>query len=156
AIDGFSEPLSRGPTPSALWAVSFQTGSKRLITAGDAVQPSWSPRGDRLAYWGIHRGGQRDIWTIPAAGGTSVQVTSDAAVDWNPEWSPDGGSLYFVSDRGGSMNLWRVAINARTGAPLGAPQPATTPSGYTEHPSFARDGRSLAYVEVINRINLQQ
>ena len=155
-IEGFSEPFSRGPIPSGLWAVSVATGSKRLITRGDAVQASWSPRGDRIAYWGVHLGGQRDIWTIPAAGGDPVQVTRDTAVDWNPVWSPDGASLYFASDRGGSMNLWRVAIDTRTGAPQGEPQPATTPSGYTQHAGFSRDGRSMAYVEVINRINLQQ
>ena len=156
AIDGFPEPLNRTVIPSGLWAVSVATGSKRLITRGDAVQPSWSPRGDRIAYWGVHLGGQRDIWTIPAAGGDPVQVTRDAAVDWNPVWSPDGASLFFASDRGGSMNLWRVAIDGRTGAPQGEPEPATTPSGYTQHPGFSRDGRSMAYVEVINRINLQQ
>jgi eukaryotic-like serine/threonine-protein kinase len=156
SIEDFPEPLNRTVIPSALWAVSVATGSKRLITEGDAVQPSWSPRGDRIAYWGVHHGGQRDVWTIPAAGGNPVQVTSDAAVDWNPVWSPDGRYLYFVSDRGGSMNLWRVAIDGRTGAPAGEAQPATTPSGYTEHPAFSRNGRSLTYVEVINRINLQQ
>ncbi|HYN10559.1 MAG TPA: hypothetical protein VES67_24460, partial [Vicinamibacterales bacterium] len=156
AIDGFPEPFNRSIIPSGLWAVSVATGSKRLITAGDAVQPSWSPRGDRIAYWGVHLGGQRDIWTIPTAGGDPVQVTRDAAADWNPVWSPDGAFLYFASDRGGSMNLWRVAIDGRTGAARGEPQPATTPSGYTQHPGFSRDGRSMAYVEVINRINLQQ
>ncbi len=156
AIDRFTEPFDRSVIPSGLWAVAVATGSKRLITAGDAVQPSWSPRGDRIAYWGTHQGGQRDIWTIPAAGGAPVRVTLDSAIDWNPVWSPDGGFLYFASDRGGSMNLWRVAINGRTGAPEGEPQPATTPSGYTQHPGFSRDGRSMAYVEVISRINLQQ
>ena len=54
------------------------------------------------------------------------------------------------------MNLWRVAIDARTGAPRAEPQPATTPSASTQHPGFSREGRSLAYVEVINRISLQQ
>ena len=67
-IDSFTEPLNRSISPSGMWAVSVATGSKRLITKGDAVQPSWSPRGDRIAYWGVHLGGQRDIWTIPAAG----------------------------------------------------------------------------------------
>ncbi|HEX9004740.1 MAG TPA: hypothetical protein VGB07_32810 [Blastocatellia bacterium] len=51
------------------------------MTAGDAVQPSWSPSGRRIAYWSVHRGGQRDLWTIDVSGGTAVSVTEDAAVD---------------------------------------------------------------------------
>jgi Tol biopolymer transport system component len=31
-----------------------------------------------------------------------VEVTTDAAMDWNPVWSPDGKYLYFASDRGGA------------------------------------------------------
>ncbi len=83
-----------------------------MLFNGDAVQPEWSPHGHRIAYWAVNspdrNKSQRDIWTIPATGGPAVSVTNDAAVDWNPVWAPDGGSLYFASDRGGSMNLWRM------------------------------------------------
>ena len=90
------------------------TGEKRRLSdVGDGVQPSWSPHGQRIAYWAVFgeaaRQGQRDIWTVPANGGAPTPVTSDAALDWNPVWSPDGRFLYFSSDRGGSMNLWRIA-----------------------------------------------
>ncbi len=47
-----------------------------------------------------------------AAGGTAVAVTNDAAIDWSPVWSPDGRFIYFSSDRGGAMNLWRIAVDA--------------------------------------------
>jgi Tol biopolymer transport system component len=138
-----------------LWVVDVATGHKRLIVsgqdrvqhgAGDASQPSWSPHGNRIAYWGI-RGdtGWRDVWTIPAAGGKPVDVTNDVATDWNPVWSPDGRYLYFGSDRGGSLNLWRVAIDEATGRTLGPPEPALLPATYVGHFSFARDGRHLAY-----------
>ena len=42
-------------------------------------------------------------------------------LDWNPTWSPDGRYLYFSSTRGGTMNLWRVAIDERLGP---RPRPA--------------------------------
>ena len=76
-------------------------------------------------------------------------MTNDAAMDWNPVWSPDGNHLYFVSDRGGSMNLWRVAIEERTGKPLGPPEAVTTPSPYVSHLSFSRDGRRMLYVHTV-------
>jgi Tol biopolymer transport system component len=156
SIDQATDPLVRNILPSELRVVPVGGGAARLLLKGDAVQPSWSPNGHRIAYWGVHQGGQRDIWTIAAAGGAPVQATFDAALDWNPVWSPDGTFLYFASDRGGSMNLWRAAIDERTGALRGEPQPVTTPSTYSQHPSFSKDGKSIAYVALDTRINLQR
>jgi TolB protein len=155
-INSFPDPLDRTITPEHLWAVNVSTGEKRLLISGDGVQGNWSPNGLRIAYWAVHQGGQRDIWTIPASGGDPVQVTRHGAVDWNPVWSPDGRYLYFVSDRGGSMNLWRVPVDERTGHVQGTPEPVTTPSAYSQYPSFSRDGRRLAYVQLINRVHLQE
>ena len=76
------------------------------------------PSGARIAYWAVDYG-QRDIYTIPASGGPRTAVTQDVALDWGPKWSADGRYLYFSSDRGGSMNIWRIAIDE---AP--APRPA--------------------------------
>ncbi|GAG41689.1 unnamed protein product, partial [marine sediment metagenome] len=123
ATETILQPYGRG-TISQLWAVNVASGEKRLITEGDAVQPHWSPHGHRIAYWAVPEGsGQRDLWTIPAEGGVAVPVTSDVDLDWNPVWSTDGSYLYFSSDRGGSMNLWRVPIEEETGELLGEPQP---------------------------------
>ena len=146
ATEAIDQPLARSGV-SELWAIDVATGQKRKIFPGDAVQPSWSPHGDRIAFWAIPKAtAQRDIWTIPAAGGAPVAVTQDAAVDWNPVWSADGKSLYFASDRGGSMNLWRIAIDEKTGRPTGAPQALTTPSLWSGHFSVSRDGRHIAYL----------
>jgi Tol biopolymer transport system component len=147
-------PIRQATVPSPLWSVNVATGQKRVVT-NDAVQPQWSPHGRRIAYWAF-TGGRRDIWTIPASGGEPVPVTNDTFVDWNPTWSPDGKYLYFVSDRSGSMNLWRVPIDEASGHVLGPPEPVTTPSVYSQHISFSRDGRHLAYVQVINRSNIQK
>ena len=95
--------------------IDLASGAQRDLATGDAMQPNWSPHGYRIAYWGVTRGGQRDIWTVAAAGGAPVKVTDDLALDWNPVWSPNGEELYFLSDRGGSMNAWRVKIDEPTG-----------------------------------------
>jgi eukaryotic-like serine/threonine-protein kinase len=132
---------------SELWIVVVATGEKRRIFEGDAVQPSWSPHGLRIAFWKSfgEQQGQRDIFTIPAAGGTPVPVTSDPAIDWNPVWSPDGHFLLFSSDRGGTMNLWRVPIDERTGATLDAPEALGAPSSSAALMSISADGRSVGY-----------
>ena len=133
---------------SDLWAVMLASGHRRRLSDVKGIQPSWSPHGHRIAYWTLFRegaSGQRDIDTIPAEGGTPVPVTSDAALDWNPVWSPDGGHLYFASNRGGSMNVWRVAIDEQSGQVLSQPEPLTTPSALAGHLSVSADGRRVVY-----------
>ncbi len=145
----FDSPYDR-PNPSELWAVSLADGRTRRLTRDDAVQPAWSPHGHRVAFWGLEKGGsRRDLWTVPAGGGAAVPVTGDEAIDWSPAWSPDGRYLYFSSDRGGSMNLWRVAIDETSGRVRAEPERVTTPAAFAHHASFARDAGKLAYVSTV-------
>jgi eukaryotic-like serine/threonine-protein kinase len=158
ATHGVRDPLFRGQG-SELWVVKVASGEKRRIFRGDAMQPSWSPHGSRIAYWGLPAGSaQRDLWTLPANATEEdprpVQLTNDAAVDWDPVWSPDGRYLYFVSDRGGAMNLWRFRIDEDTGRALRAPEALTVPSQSAGWISVARDGRQVAYVSLERRSSL--
>ena len=157
ATTGFGRADVRMGRRSQLFVVNVSTQEKRLITPKlqDCVQPHWSPRGDRIACWG-YIGANRDIWTVPALGGDPVPVTADLAFDWSPVWSPDGQYIYFASDRGGSMNLWRVRVEERSGRPLASPEPFTTPSPYSSQLSFSRDGRRLAYVQETVDSNLNK
>jgi serine/threonine protein kinase len=155
--DRFSEPQTRRLIPSPLWIINVATGVRRQLFAGDAVQPSWSPGGGRIAFWALHAGsGRRDIWTITTNGAAPVQVTNDEALDWNPIWSPDGKFLYFASNRGGSMNFWRVPIDQTSGKLLGEAEAVTTPSTYSQHLNFSQNGKLMAYVQKSETVNLYQ
>jgi Tol biopolymer transport system component len=135
-------------TRSELWRVDVASGKRVKISDGDAAQPRWSPNSSRIAY--SSRSAERatgDIWTIAETGGEPVAVTTDAANDWTPEWSPDGRFLYFASDRGGSMNLWRVRIAEPSGKVLRDPEPVTRGAGLAnQSPALSRDGRRIMYV----------
>jgi len=156
ATEGAFDPRSRSDV-SRLMAVDVATRESRVVFEGDAVQPSASPGGHRIAFWGLRLGsGQRDIWTIPAEGGEPVPVTADAATDWNPVWSPDGVFLYFNSDRGGQFNLWRVPIDEATGEVLGDPQAVTAGAKRIANMSISADGRRIAYSAVDRSNNLQR
>lgn len=133
-------------TTSTLWIVDAATGEKRQLTTTDAVQPAWSPDGKWVACWNITEGGQRDLYVVNVSSGKSTRLTSDKAVDWNPQWSPDGSSLYFASDRGGSMNLWRMKFDSGRGIVTGNPESAMLPAIYVSHFAFSRDGRQIMYV----------
>jgi Tol biopolymer transport system component len=140
---------------SELWTVTVETGDTHcVLEKGDGVDPRWSPNGRFFAYWGMSGGGRRDIRVIPARGGDPIAITDDSAVDWSPEWAPDGRSLYFVSDRGGSMNLWRIAVDPESGRPAGAPEPVTTPAPYISGLSRSADGRRLVFSAVRRSSNV--
>jgi serine/threonine protein kinase len=162
-------PHNRTVLPGELWLIDARTGAKRpLVQRGvggpdfgrdsDAVQPSWSPSGKRIAFWGLSDWQtHRDIWTIdpnaPQPKRTVVRVTSDPALHWNPVWSPDGKFLYFGSNRDGTLNLWRVAMNEAKGQPTAAPEPLSLPASISGNFSVARGGE-LAYVALTRTYRL--
>jgi Tol biopolymer transport system component len=143
-----------------LRVVRVDTGEVRSIDLkGDAVQPQWSPRGHRIAFWShMHsERNYRDIWTVPAEGGEIVPVTRDEHIDWSPVWSPDGKYLYVCSSRGGTMSLWRVAIDEETGIVRGAPELVTSsPAARMGQITIARDGRQIAYQADISTQNINK
>ncbi len=147
-------PDVREVSSSQIFAIDVETGKRRLVSGGvsDAVQPSWSPDGQRIAFWGL-RDGARDIFTIPAKGGEAIGLTNDDALDWNPVWSPDGKYVYYASNRGGAMNLWRVRVDS-SGKPGGEPEAVNVPATYAANFSFSRDGSRIAYSSLQRSSNI--
>jgi Tol biopolymer transport system component/predicted Ser/Thr protein kinase len=149
-------PTTRNTWPSSLWIANVEAGDKRFLCEKDAMQPSWSPNGDRIAFWFMPpNAGRSDIATISRTGGEIEIVTKDASTNWNPMWSPDGKFLYFASDRSGSMSFWRVAIDEETGKVLSEAEAVSTPSNLSRHLSFSRDGRRMIYVQTDQQSNIQ-
>jgi Tol biopolymer transport system component len=141
---------------SSLMVADVKTGDVRHLEAPNSVQPVWSPHGRWLAY--VARTGnqrQMDLQAMPSGGGTPVTVVSAGATNWSPFWSPDG-FLYFASDRGGSMNLWRVRVDEDSGHPEGEPEAITTPASFLAHPSLSADGKRIAYCSALMTMNIQK
>lgn len=67
----------------------------------------------------------QEIWRMDLLTGQARQVTLMNAISREPTASPDGGWLYFVSDRNGHYHIWRLAI------PDGEPEPVTR-GNYTD------------------------
>jgi serine/threonine protein kinase len=154
AIEPIQHPYSRG-TISQLWTVDVSTGKTQKIYNGDAVQPCWSPDGKWVAFWGLPQGtGKRIIYILPSTGGNPIMITNDEFINWSPTFSPDGSYIYFSSNRGGSMNLWKVKIDKQTGKVLTDPEPATTPSSFCEMMKFSHDGKKIVFVSAEIRDNI--
>src|SRR5262249_10305861 len=70
----FVRPEERPALGEQILRVNVATGETHAIPGvDDAVQPSWSPHGYRIAYWNCPKG-SRDIWTVSAGGGDPVPV----------------------------------------------------------------------------------
>jgi len=141
-----------------LFVVSVNGGEPRRLTEEDAIQPSWSPHKRRIAFATRRFRDLRraDIWTIPVDGGKATPLMDDPPYDWNPIWAADGQHIYFTSDRGGTMNLWRIAIDEESGRARGAPEPIVTPAPFFAHPTMSADGKHLAYSSVLLTTNVQK
>ncbi len=58
---------------------------------------------------------------------------------------PTGDWLYFLSNRSGSMNLWRIGIDEASGVAHGGAQPMSAPAPYIRNFTLSADGRAAAY-----------
>lgn len=141
---------------SSLSIIDVASGDKKTVdTKGDAIMPSWSPNGKRIAYWFIANGKSGEIATVSIDGSDLKVITNDNFSDWNPVWSPDGKYLYFASDRGGNMSFWRILVDENTGSFSGTTELVATPSKYCRHITFSRNGKQLAYIRYESKSNLQ-
>jgi dipeptidyl aminopeptidase/acylaminoacyl peptidase len=74
-----------------------------------------SPQGDRVAYVlrtsdiAANRA-HIDIWLVSADGAHETKITSDG-LSSDPQWSPDGRTLYYLTAASGRSELWRMHLN---------------------------------------------
>ena len=129
----FATPTDLSGTVTGSRLVTVASGQSRApAITGRALQPAWSPSGARIAFWTVRgRSGQRDILTVAADGSDAAQEAALSPMTRRSTGAPAGhrtGGRRTSSARGGTMNLWRVAIDQATGRLLGEPEPVTTPS----------------------------
>ena len=91
-----------------------------------------SPDGNTIAF--SYKG---DLFTVSSQGGTAHQLTSNAAYDAYPVWSPNGQRIAFASAREGSLDVFIVDKDG------GTPKRLTTDSGNETPLCFLDDGTVL-------------
>jgi len=104
--------------------------------AGVNQAPAWSPDGKKLALT-CPPGWQLDIYTLDLGDSGADPHHDDPAIDTEPQWSNDGRSLYFTSDRAGGPQIYRVGIQ-----PGDKPRRLTFQNSYNARPVYRRMSRS--------------
>jgi len=115
---------------------------------GEIYNPAWSPDGRRIAFSAL-KGGVLDLYLLDLESGALQQLTNDPFADMDPEWSPNGRELVWVTDRFSSsldtLALGNYRIGAMTIDGRQVRQFAGFPEGRNTNPEFAADG-SLYFV----------
>jgi len=115
---------------------------------GEIYNPAWSPDGRQIAFSAL-KGGVLDLFLYDLESGALQQLTDDPFADMDPEWSPNGRELVWVTDRFSSsldtLAFGNYRIGAMTLAGRQMRQYAGFPDGRNTNPEFAADG-SLYFV----------
>jgi Tol biopolymer transport system component len=86
------------------------TDLERVTDDSEAIDPSWSPGGQRLAYVGFGGEDTRGVMILDLRSGTTERVTSEPADVFGPDWSPDGSSIVYQTPTGGGWQLHAVDL----------------------------------------------
>ena len=104
------------------------------LGAAAQTNPLWmrfcaiSPDGQTIVF--SYKG---DLFTVPAQGGTAHQLTSNAAYDAYPVWSPNGQHIAFASAREGSLDVYVIDKDGGTPTRLTTDSGNETPLGFLDN-----------------------
>lgn len=116
----------RGSRSFSIWTVDYANGQASNATEiasepGMAlINPAWSPDGNWISFSEVPVGAansprngelprEASLWIINIDGTGKVRLTSGTGASISPAWATNN-RLYFVSDRGGSQNIWSLDL----------------------------------------------
>lgn len=96
----------------------------------------WSP----MARTGYRGSANRDVWIRETSTGRYSRLTDFDGTDAQPAWDANSAGVYFLSDRGGRLNVWHQPISG--GAAL---QITRMDGDRVRDFAVSRDGRTLVF-----------
>lgn len=113
----------------------------RRLVPDSASDPVFSPDGSRIAFTSTTlRGGRHDISIMDADGGNVMRLAGSSGSDSHAEFTPDGNSVLFQSDRTGRSQLFVQPITGTVAVQL------TQEPGVNTLPAISPDGGMIAFV----------
>jgi len=142
AHDGFA---GEDTTTRVLFLVDLASGQRRQLTHPPAgilgdTNVRFSPDGALLAFEREVGRNRHDVAVVAVADGETRILTADR---WGQvrgvDWSSDGASVLFSSNRTGQFVLWKVPVGG------GAPKRVPIYDSWVTQPSLSRAGGRLIY-----------
>jgi len=131
---GVNPTLSPVAIKVQIFSVPFAGGEPKLLADGD--EPLISPKSDRVVFVK-----ERGLWVVPIDGASPGRRMFVARGESDsPEWSPDGGRLAFVSNRGDHSF---IGIYTSDATPIVYLAPSTSRDS---SPRWSPDGKRIAFV----------
>jgi serine/threonine protein kinase/Tol biopolymer transport system component len=129
-----------------VWLLPAPSGPPQLVPLqqitfdpGIAITPAFSPDGRLLAFASDRaESGNLDLWLRQAAGGSPARLTTRAGPEWNPQFSPDGTRLLYLS---GDQSIVEIPALGVAGQ---APRPIVDDAG----PFSASANGDIAFVRL--------
>ena len=151
--DGNEIAVARG---TSLAVIPLDGGVERAVTEHPSELTScvWSPVSAYVVCVGGNAGysspgslfgnlAPSAIVSINMDDGTTREIVPPVAMNQSPVWSADGGTLFFVSDRDGTPDIYSLSVDKNT-EPVGEPERITTGSNVHSF-SVTADTRRMAY-----------
>ena len=143
--DGRDIVFSAGSvTNQSLWRVPVSgTASPERLPFGESGSwPHLSRQGNRLAYTVFNLNTNIYRLNLPVADGVTgaaVKFISSSRFDQEPQYSPDGNRIAFVSHRSGASEIWTCDGDGSN------PVQLTSIGALTAGPRCAPDGKSIGF-----------
>lgn len=118
------------------------TGKRRVVAnfKGSNSAPEWSPDGQSLVVT-LSRDSGSQIYVLSAMGNSEPRRLSvSSSIDTEATFAADGKSVYFVSDRGGNPQIYKIALAG------GSAQRVSFSGNYNISPAVSPDGMKVAFV----------
>ncbi|MCL2308912.1 MAG: Tol-Pal system beta propeller repeat protein TolB [Proteobacteria bacterium] len=125
-----------------VYVQSLIDGKRQAVAnfRGSNSAPAWSPDGKQLAVT-LSRDGGSQLFLISASGGGEPRrLMSSSGIDTEAAFMPDGQSLLFASDRGGTPQIYRLWIAD------GRVERVTMEGAYNVSPRPLPDGKGMVFV----------
>jgi TolB protein len=127
-----------GKQETRVYLVPANGGEPKVLTENPwSYFHSWSPDGKTIAFTRPDHKGGGNIFAIPVEGGTEKALTTGSGISDDPDYSADGQWIYFNSDRGGSMQIWKMRPDGSAAEQVTSDEF----NNWTPHPS--PDGKSI-------------
>ena len=166
SADGREIAYTRG---DSLVARNVATGALRLLTTrSDLHSCAWSPNGKWLACvagnsfyvtvgqttGGAMFGnlGPSAIVIVPSSGGSAVSVTDSSSLHQSPAWSPDGRTLYYVSNEEGTRDVYVADMSKGTSSAHAAVRLTTGLGAHSV--GISADGTHMVYAVYATSANV--